>query len=215
MSNYSTLYEYLEKDFKSKDFLSRKKILKHHRIYKFCILVSFLVLISSLIPYLSNLKFIVAIIGVVGILYFENKSRILKERLNNINDVYLESILKKYLNSSELKEFREDMLNELELNSLQKRDYLIMIKEELRLIYNLVKSECENDLKIDIITYKNDVKHIFEMLSKGVERGILSKDEYKSLEKKWFSDMQILCNQYVKTELEIDLNYLQKVSNNS
>lgn len=208
MSNYKTLHDSLIKDFKGKDFVLESKMLKHHRIYKFCTSTSFIILGASLIPSLANDRFTVAIIGVAGILFFENKVRNIKDFLQDEKN-HIEEKFKKYLNSVELIEFRQNKLNELELNSITKRDYLILIKEELQLIFNLIKSECENESKIDIITYKNDVEHIFEILNVALENNLINKEDLKSIKKKWSSDIQSLCNQYIKTELEIDLKYLQ------
>lgn len=208
MNNYKALHDSLIKDFKGKDFVLAKKMLKHHRIYKFCVSTSFVILGASLIPSLSNDKFTIAITGVAGILFFENKMRNIKDFLHDDKNC-IEENFKKYLNSAELIEFRQNKLNELELNSITKRDYLILIKEELQLIYNLIKSECENESKIDIITYKNDVEHIFETLNFALDNNLINKEDLKAIKKKWSSDIQSLCNQYVKTELEIDLKYLQ------
>lgn len=208
MSNYKTLHDSLIKDFKGKDFVSENKMLKHHCIYKFCTSTSFVILGASLIPSLANNRFTIATIGVAGILFFENKTRNIRDFLQD-NKNRIEEKFKKYLNSVELIEFRQKKLNELELNSITKRDYLILIKEELQLIFNLIKSECENESKIDIITYKNDVEHIFEILKVALENNLINKEDLKSIKKKWSSDIQSLCNQYIKTELEIDLKYLQ------
>lgn len=212
MNNYKALHDSLVKDFKGKDFVLINKMKKHHRLYKFCTTCSFVILGTSLIPQLSNERFTLAIVGVAGILFFENKIRNIKDSLNNSN-LYLEDNFKKYLNSTELIEFREIRLNDLELNSVTKRDYLILIKEELQLILNLIKAECENESKIDVIIYKNDVEHIFKILNTALEHNLITREDFKTFEKKWSSDVQALCNQYSKTELEIDLKYLQSICN--
>lgn len=212
MNNYKALQESLIKDFKGKDFAFIKKMTKHRRFYKFCTSTSFVILGASLLPSFSNHKFTIAIIGVAGILFFENKNRTTQESIFNRSSCIEESF-KKYLNSIELKDFRELKLNDLEKNCTSKRDYLTLIKEELQLILSLIKDECENESKVDVITYKNDVQHIFEILNNGVDRNLITKEDFKSIERKWSSDLQVLCNQYTKTELEIDLKYLQGIRN--
>lgn len=211
MNNYKTLHDSLIKDFKGKDFVSANKMLKHHRAYKFCTSTSFVILIASLIPSLANDRFTIAIVGVTGILFFENKARNIKDFLDD-DKKCIEEKFKKYLNSEELSKFRQSKFNELELSSITKRDYLTLVKEELQLIFNLIKSECENESKIDIITYKNDVEHIFEILKIALDNNLINKEDLKSIKKKWSSDIQSLCNQYIKTELEIDLKYLQCIN---
>lgn len=211
MNNYKTLHYSLVKDFKGKDFVLINKRLKYSRLYKCCIPASFATLGASLIPQFSDNKFTIAIIGIAGILFFETKVRNIKELLHDSND--LEDIFKKYLNSTELIEFRKFKLNELECKSLTRRDYLILVKEELQLIFNLIKAECENDSRVDVVTYKNDVKNVFEILSIALDKNLITKEDFKVLEKKWLSDIQVLCNQYNKTELEIDLKYLQRLHN--
>lgn len=208
MNNYKALHDSLIKDFKGKEFISANKMLKHHRIYKFCTSTSFIILGSSLIPSLSNYRFTIAIIGVAGILFFENKTRTTKDSLY-IDKTQIEENFKKCLNSQELVKFRQDKLNDLKSNVITKRDYLTLVKEELQLIFNLIKCECENESKVDIITYKNDVENIFEVLKVALDNNLINEEDFKSFKKKWFSDIQSLCNQYIKTELEIDLKYLQ------
>lgn len=208
MNNYKALHDSLIKDFKGKEFITINKMLKHHRIYKFCTSTSFIILGASLIPSLSNEKFTIAIIGVTGILFFENRTRVTQDFLSD-NKSRIEEQFKKCLGSQELIEFRKNKLNELEIKIITKRDYLTLVKEELQLIFSLIKSECENESKIDIITYKNDVEHIFEILRVALDSNLINEEDFKNFRKKWFSDIQSLCNQYIKTELEIDLKYLQ------
>lgn len=211
MDNYKVLYDSLIKDFYGKDFLFTNKMLKHHRIYKFLASISFVVLGISLVPFFHNQRFTIAIIGILGILFFENRIRNIKEFLNNDKNS-LEKKFKNYLNSVELTEYREKIYKELEIGSITKRDYLSIIKEELQLIYHLIKDECEVELNIDIITYKNDVEHIFKMLNSCLDSNLINKEDFNQLKKRWVSDIQILCNQYVKTEFEIDLKYLQCIN---
>ena len=183
-------------------------LIKNHKVYKVCTSISFVVLGVSLLPNLNNLQLPLAIVGITGILFFENKSRNTKE---NIKDSYLniEDLFKKYLNSQELKEFRELKYSELKEKNISKRDYLLLNKEGIQLILNLIKDECNSEFNVDVIAYKNDMNHIFELLNSGVKDNILTRDDVRNLEKKWKSDLQVLKNQYSKTELEIDLNYLQ------
>ena len=208
MNHYKALHDSLVKDFKGKDFMLVNKMMKRHRIYKFCTSISFVILGASLIPSLANDRFTIAIVGVAGILFFENKIRNTKDFLHNDKNS-IEENFKKYLNSSELIEYRERRFENLQSDFITKRDYLILVKEELHLIFNLIKSECESESNIDIITYKNDVEHIFEILKKAFDEDLINREDLKTIKKKWSSDIQSLCNQYIKTGLEIDLKYLQ------
>lgn len=212
MNSYKTLQESLIKDFKGKDFVNIKKMIKNQKVYKVCTSISFVVLGISVIPSFNEFKFPLAIIGVTGILLFENKNRNTKECLKESYSS-IEDIFKKYLNTEELQEYRENRLKELEEKTISKRYYLTLNKEEIQLILNLIKNECSSESNIDVIAYKNDVNYIFENLNKCKNLGVLTKDDVRHLEKKWQSDLQVLRNQYIKTELEIDLNYLQGIIN--
>lgn len=213
VNNYKTLNDSLIKDFKGKEFVKINKSLKYSKAYKVCTSISFVVLGTSLIPSLSDERFMISVAGIAGILFFENKSRNITNYVKEMSDSFEENF-KKYLGTEELINFRKKLLGDLKSNSLTKRDYLTILREELQLIFSLIKYECENEFKVDIITYKNSIEDVFNILRVSLDEGFISKEDFKSLERKWHSDMQYICNQYDRTELEVDLKYLQRIPTN-
>ena len=211
MENQKVFRESLIKDFKCSEFLAIKKLSKYSKIHKFFYSTSVIVMMSSMIPDLYRENVTVAVIGVTGILFFDSKIRKNKDSLNEQYNSF-DKYYKKYLNSTELAEFRIKSLNNLKSNNLIKRDYLILIQEELQLIHSLIKQECENDLNIGLLTYKNDIVHIFDILNVGLESGLLNKEDIRAIKKKWNSSIQYLYNQYSNTDMEMDLKYLQSLS---
>lgn len=208
LNSYKFLQDALVKDFKGKDFVSINKMTKKYKSYKIFTYASFVIIGASLIPYLNNQKFPIAIIGFTSILFFENKSRNAKEFLQERKNFFQDDF-KKYLNSPELNQFRELKLQNLKDENMTKREYISLVKEELHLIYSLIKDECESESCVDIIAYKNDVENIFKILNSALDFNLINKEDLRYIKKKWTSDIQVLCNQYSRTELEIDLKYLQ------
>lgn len=208
MNNYQSLYNSLLSDFRGKDFLYTKKMLKHHHICKIFTSVFFLILISSLVPFFESYRFNIAIVGIIGILFFQNRVKNIKDFLINDKNSIVEKF-KNNLNTLELRTYRENKFNQLQSNSINKRTYLSLVKEELQLIQFLIKSECESESNIDIITYKSDIEHIFKTLHLALDSNLINIEDFNYVKKIWVSDIQTLCNQYAKTVVEIDLKYLQ------
>ena len=208
MNNQKSLRELMVKYFKNKEFLIVKKYIKIAKIYKLLKCSSFLILISSLIPQLSDIKTLLSVVGVSGVLFFDDK--ILKSReLLNKKDNLINQGYRNQLNSMEIAEFRINNLNDLKLNKISKEDYITLIEEELELIYFLIKDDCYRELKVNLNVYKNDIEHINEIINIALSGNFITKEEVKLINKKWKFNMQSLCNHYSKTDLEDDLKYLQ------
>ena len=211
MNNQEYLKGSMIKYFKNKDFIKIRKSLKFYKIHKFFKHISFLILLSSLIPLFSNIQMILAIIGVIGVLFFDEKMTNIKSYLSEI-DTIVNSRYKEYLNSMEMAEFRIKNLDDLKMNSISREEYVKMIEEELQLIFLIIKEECFDESKVSLSLYKNDVEHIFEIVNIALEGKFLNVENVKKIKKKWSLNIQSLSNLYLKTELEDDLKYLQRIT---
>ena len=196
------------KNLKNNEFLLLNKSAKSCKVFKFFKGTSFVVLVSSLVPHLSSIQIPVAIIGITGVLFFDNKIRNVNALLENREDIFIEGY-KKQLNSMELADFRIKNLNDLKKDESLKKEYISLVDEELQLIFEIIKDECISDLKVNISTYKNDIEHINEMINIAVSGSFISKEDAKTIKKKWLINMQSLYNTYLKTDIEEDLKYLQ------
>ena len=196
------------KNLKNNEFLLLNKSAKSCKVFKFFKGTSFVVLVSSLVPHLSSMQIPVAIIGITGVLFFDNKIRNVNALLENREDIFIEGY-KKQLNSMELADFRIKNLNDLKKDESLKKEYISLVDEELQLIFEIIKDECISDLKVNISTYKNDIEHINEMINIAVSGSFISKEDAKTIKKKWLINMQSLYNIYLKTDIEEDLKYLQ------
>ena len=99
-------------------------------------------------------------------------------------------------------------LDNLVNGKTSKIEYLDIVKEDVLLHFSLVKKDCSEEMSIDVVNYKSSIEKLFVSAYDAANKGYLDVEEVQSIEKKWSSDLQVLCNQYAKTDLEVEIKYL-------
>ena len=204
---YKNLYQALLSDTQIDEFVFIRKVKKKIKTIKVSLGLSYGMLLSSLVVSNSELGFTLIVASLVLILYFKDKINSYKILISQ-NKESFEDIIKQYIDSNILKDFRKIQLSKLQESKLSKIEYLSIVKEEINLLSSLIKRECNEDNNINIIIYKNSIQNILDLLKDGVNNKLIEKDELEFIRRKWFSDLQVLCNQYSKTDIEVELKYL-------
>lgn len=203
---YMNLYNALLKDFNADEFILVKRCAKRSKILKVILGLVYVIMSSSVLLPLS-IGFPVLILSLVIIFYCQNKIKYYTELLGK-SEKFLESTMGKYVGSIESQEFRDKQLDRLEQNQMSKTEYLDIVREDMQLLYHLIQAECAEEESIDVVGYKSSIKSLLSILENAVDKGLLNKDDVEIVKRKWCSDLQILCNYYAKTHIEVELKYL-------
>lgn len=207
MNTYKALYNNLLNNIEIEDFIFIKKIKKRIKLTKVSLGLSYSMLIGSLAFASTEVGFSLIVAGLVLVLYFKDKIRFYLELINQ-NKQSFEDIIKPYIDSDKMKDFRKNQLSKLKTGSISKVEYLSIIKDEVNLLTSLIKRECIEDANINVVIYKNSIDNLLQTVKEGVESNLIEKEEFDFIKRKWFSDLQVLCNQYNKTDIEVELKYL-------
>lgn len=208
ISNYKTLYSSLINNCNADEFVDLRKNKRHVKVLKFGLGVSYTILSLSLIVGVNQNGLILIVSGLILALYFQSRIKSSISKIEKTENT-IDAVFKNNLSNNKINEFREEMLSNLINNSITKSEFLSVIREDLNLNFHLIKRECEDNGVIDIVKYEASVGSLFGLLDKSVNNGFLNENESKTLKKKWSEDIQVLCNQYNKTDLEVELKYLK------
>lgn len=206
-SAYRNLYDELINDEEIEDFIFIKKIKKRIKMTKASLALSYAMLVSSLAFATTEVGFALIVAGLVLILYFKDKIKHYMELINQDKES-LEDMLKTYIDSEMFANFRKKQISKLQDGVISKVEYLNIVKDEISLLTSLIKRECNEDSNINIVIYNNSIENLLQTLSNGVKSNLIDVDELDFIKRKWFSDLQVLCNQYSKTDIEVELKYL-------
>lgn len=207
INTYRNLHQALLDDIDIDEFVFIRKIKKRMKLAKVYLALSYAMLISSLWFASTEVGFALIVSGLVLILYFRDRIKHYTDLISN-NKLLFEEIMNPYVDSNNLIEFRKLQLSKLKDGAISKMDYLSIVKEEISLLLSLVRKECIEDSSINIVTYKNSIENLFDTLSSAAKSNLIDSHELSSIKRKWTSDLQVLCNQYAKTDTEVELKYL-------
>lgn len=204
---YKTLHQVMLSDLDIDEFIFVKKILRKIKMSKIALGMSYTMLMSALWFGSTEIGFTIIVAGLVLIFYFQNRIKYYLELVSEKKDSF-EIIMRNYIDSDKIDTFRKLQLSKLKSNEISKREYLEIVKEDVQLIFSLIKKECNEENNIDVVTYKRNIENLFNIAKDAVKDGCIEKEEVDSIQRKWSSDLQALCNQYAKTDLEVELKYL-------
>lgn len=204
---YKSLHQALLDDIDIDEFIFIRKIKKRIKLAKISLGISYTMLISSLWFSSTEMGFTLIVAGILLILYFKDRMKHYKDLIIN-NKMMFEEIMKSYIDSNNLVRFRKLQLTKLKEDTITKMEYLNIAKEEIALLLSLIKKECIEDSNVNIVVYKNSIENLFDALGDAVNNNLIDNEEFVSIKRKWSSDLQVLCNQYSKTDIEVELKYL-------
>lgn len=207
INTYKNLHQALLDDIDINEFVFIRKIMKRMKLTKVYLGLSYAMLISSLWFASTEVGFALIVSGLVLILYFRDRIKHYTDLISN-NKVLFEEIMNSYIDSNNLIEFRKLQLSKLKDGAISKMDYLSIVKEEVSLLLSLVRKECIENNSINIVTYKDNIENLFDILGSAEKSNLIDSHEFLSIKRKWASDLQVLCNQYAKTDTEVELKYL-------
>lgn len=204
---YKTLHQVMLSNLDIDEFIFIKKILRKIKMSKIALGMSYTMLMSALWFGSTEIGFTIIVAGLVLIFYFQNRIKYYLELVSEKKDSF-EIIMRNYIDSDKIDAFRKLQLSKLKSNEISKKEYLEIVKEDVQLIFSLIKKECNEENNIDVVTYKRNIENLFNIAKDAVKGGCIEKEEVDSIQRKWSSDLQALCNQYAKTDLEVELKYL-------
>ena len=207
INTYKSLHQALLDDVEIDEFVFIRKIKKRINLTKVSLGMSYALLISSLCFSGTEIGFALIVAGILLILYFKDRIKHYADLILN-NKLSFEETMKSHLNSNNVIKFRKVQLEKLSSGSISKMDYLNIVKEEVALLLSLIKKECIEDDNINVVSYKDSIKNLFDTLNDAVNKKLIDDSEFQSIKRKWSSDLQVLCNQYAKTDIEVELKYL-------
>lgn len=208
---YKALHPVLLNDLDIEEFIFIKKISKKIKMSKVALGMSYAMLMSALWFGSTEMGFTIIVAGLVLIFYFQNRIKYYLELRAEKNELF-EDIMRNYISSDKTDAFRELQLSKLKKNEVSKREYLEIVKEDMQLLFSLIKKECNEESSIDIVAYKSSIENLFKFIQDAVESNFVENEELVLIQRKWSSDLQALCNQYAKTDLEVELKYLYSKS---
>ena len=207
LTNYSVLYSALLEDFEVDEFILIRKNKRKLKLLKMALNTSYAMLASAAFIGSSEIGFAVIVAALILIFYFQAKIKRCLEMIEQDNES-IELSFRKYVNTSEVDDFRNIQYKKMVDNSISKAEYLHYLREETSLHFSLVKKECIEGVNIDVVNYKSGIEKLFDIAYKSVEEGYLQREEVDSIKRKWICDLQVLCNQYAGTDVEVELKYL-------
>ena len=207
VTNYSVLYPALLEGFNADEFLIIKKNKKKLKLLKAALGASYAMLVSAVYFGSTEIGFTIIVAALVLIFYFQNKIKRCLEIISQDN-TSIEVSMRPYVNSTKLYEFRNLQLDNMMNGKISKTEYLDVVKEDVLLHFSLIKKDCSEEINIDVVNYKSSIEKLFASAYDAANKGYLDIEEVHSIEKKWSSDLQVLCNQYAKTDLEVEIKYL-------
>lgn len=207
VTNYSVLYSALLEDFEVDEFILIRKNKRKLKLLKMALNTSYAMLASAAFIGSSEIGFAVIVAALILIFYFQAKIKRCLEMIEQDNES-IELSFRQYVNTSEVDDFRNIQYKKMVDNSISKAEYLHYLREEASLHFSLVKKECIEGVNIDVVNYKSGIEKLFDIAYKSVEEGYLQREEVDSIKRKWICDLQVLCNQYAGTDVEVELKYL-------
>jgi hypothetical protein len=204
---YKKLYQALLNNSNIKEFAFIRKIRKKIKGYQLVLSTSYAMLVSSLFFSGTEAGFYIIVSALVLIFYSQSKIKSNVEIINDKMNVF-ESTMSNYINSEYTYSFRKDLLSKLETEEISKKEYVDIVKEEVKLTFSLIKNECFEEDNVDIIKYKASIENIFNNLKYASDNNLLDVSEVVAIQRKWTSDLKALCNQYNATDLETEIKYL-------
>ena len=211
VTNNSVLYQALLRDFNVDEFVLIKKNKKKLKLLKSALAASYAMLASAVYFGATEVGFSIIVAALILIFYFQNKIKRCLEIITQDSDD-IEMSIRPYINTSELDSFRDKQLRLLTNGDMSKSEYIELVKEDSLIHFSLIKKECSEGKHIDIVNYKSSIENLFVAARDIAEKGYINIEEIENIEKEWISKLQVLCNQYAKTDLEIDIKYLYSKS---
>lgn len=207
VTNYSVLYKALLEDFNVDEFNLIRKNKKKLKLLKSALGASYAMLASAVMFGSTEIGFTIIVAALILIFYFQAKIKRCLEIVSQ-DDESIENTIKNYINTEKLDSLRDVQFEKYRKSEISKSQFLEYIEDDVAIHYALVKKDCSKGVNIDIVSYKSSIEKLFSIMDKCIDENILVTEDTSYIEKRWVCDLQVLCNQYAKTDIEVDLKYL-------